>query len=219
MADGIERETRRELEALEIEAGRPLLAVDADEVLVDFAGHLGEFAGGLGLELRLERYDLEGAFRDRETGRRLGFDEAIGVIDRFFAEETVRQRAIAGAAEALARLSGQAQIIVLTNVPRHARGARAENLSGLGMPFPVVANTGGKGRALAWLAERAGAPVAFVDDSPSQIASAKRRAPGVLRLHFVGSDYVARVIPTSPDADHRVACWVEAERLVAAHLV
>ncbi len=218
MTAAIDRQTQRDLDALAIERGRPLLAVDADEVLVDFAGHLAAFAGRLGLEFRLERYELEGAFRDGASGRRLGFDEAIGVIDRFFREETRRQSAIPGAAEALARLAGPAQIVVLTNVPRHAAAARAANLRALGMDYPLVANVGGKGRALAWLAERAGAPAAFVDDSPSQIASARRRASDVLRLHFVGAAFVARVIPHCPEADHRVPGWAEAEPLLAAHL-
>jgi phosphoglycolate phosphatase-like HAD superfamily hydrolase len=203
-----------ELRAVPLAPGRPLLAVDADEVLVEFAAHLRRFAAAAGVEMRLERYELEGTFFEIGGGRALPFDEAISLIDRFFEAETERQRAVPGAAEALGRLSERAQVVVLTNVPRHARAPRIANLAGLGMDYPLVANAGGKGPALAWLAARAEAPAAFVDDSPSQIRSAAAGAPGVARLHFAGADYVARVIPDCAEADHRVASWAEAERVL-----
>lgn len=203
-----------EIDALAIERGRPLLVVDADEVLVEFAAHLRRFAAAAGIEMRLERYELEGTFFEADGGRQLGFAEAIGLIERFFETETLAQRAVPGAAEALARLSARAQVVVLTNVPRQARAMRMENLAALGMAYPVVANTGGKGRALARLAARADAPAAFVDDSPSQIASAAAEAPGVARVHFAGAAYVARVIPHCAEADRRVASWAEAEAVL-----
>ncbi len=209
-----------ELRDLPIRPDRPLLVVDCDEVMVDFAGHLGRFAESLGIVMRLERYELEGAFRETSTGRRLAFPEAIGLIQRFFAEETARQAALPGAAEALDRLSDAAQIVVLTNVPHRARPARIANLAGLGMGYPLVANEGGKGRALAWLASRLapGVPIAFVDDSPSQIASAARRAEAVRRVQFLGAVAVRGVIPAAPEADHRVASWAAAEGVIRRHL-
>ncbi len=216
LADGIDPAVLAQLEAVPLAPGRPLLVVDCDEVLVEFAAHLARFADGVGVEMRLERYELEGAFRDRASGRVLPFAEAIGLIDRFFREECLAQRAIEGAAAALARLSEIAQVVVLTNVPRHAREDRIENLAALGMPYPLVENAGGKGRALAWLAAKAGVgpgtPGVFVDDSPSQIASAARRAAGLSRVQFRGSDYVRDVLPRALEAEAEPASWAEAER-------
>jgi len=212
--EGLEPRILEQLSAVPVVPGRPMLVVDADEVLVEFAVHLKRFAAGIGVEMRLERYELEGTFFDAGTGRQLAFDEAIGIIHEFFEHETLNQRAVPGAAEALARLAAEAQIVVLTNVPRHARETRVENLAALGMPYPLVENGGGKGPALAWLAAKAGAPAAFIDDSPSQIASAKARAPEVARVHFAGADYVARVIPDCAEADHRVTSWAEAEAVI-----
>jgi hypothetical protein len=196
-------------------AGRPLLVVDADEVLVHLAAHLARFVDTLGYDMNLTVYRLEGALRHRETDTLVDFAGAIALINRFFEEETLAQQPIDGAAEALSLLARSAQVVVLTNVPRHGREARIENLGALGMAYPLVENTGGKGRALAWLADRVdGAPVAFVDDSPNQIESAARRAPQVTRLHFVGAEYVADLIPHCPDANHRVASWAEAEAIL-----
>lgn len=206
-----------QLEALTLDPARPLLAVDADEVLVVFAAHLAEYVAGLGFEMRLTQYRLEGAIRRRDTGEAVPFDESLGLIDRYFTDEAERQAPIPGAAEALARLSHQAQVVVLTNVPRHAREARIAHLARLGMGYPLVENAGGKGPALAWMAARAGTPVAFIDDSPAQIASVAQHLPDCLRLHFAGSAFVSRIVPRCEEADARVADWEEAERLLGAH--
>lgn len=214
LENSLEPRVLGQLQTLPLVPGRPLLAVDADEVLVHFAGHLAEFVAGLGFDMRLTRYQLEGTIFHKDTGAPVSFEGAIDLINKYFSAECLNQKAISGAAEALARLSGIAQIVVLTNVPRHAREARIENLASLGMAYPVVENGGGKGKALAWMAAKVLAPVAFLDDSPKQIESAKRRVPEAACVQFLGSDYVARIIPESPDADHRVRDWEEAERVI-----
>ncbi|MGF1501917.1 MAG: hypothetical protein ACFBSD_08870 [Paracoccaceae bacterium] len=225
LEEGIDPVVLEQLRQVPIRPGRPLLVVDADEVLVVFSAHLARFAAAQGVEMRLKRYELEGTFFLTGTERALDFQESIGLINRFFAEECGRMEAIPGAREALGRLAEIAQIVVLTNVPRQARAARVENLAELGMGYPLVENGGGKGKALAWLAAKAGAgagpdgvPGAFIDDSPRQIESAAKRAPVLRRLHFVGAPLVARVIPDCAAADQRVRNWDEAERHLRAHL-
>lgn len=204
-----------QLEALSLDPARPLLVVDADEVMVVFAAHLARFAEGEGLMMHLARYSLEGAFREVSGGRVLAFEEAIALINRFVTSETRHQVALEGAAAALERLSALAQIVVLTNVPRHGVADRLANLAGLGMGYPLVENGGGKGPALGWMAARAGRPTVFIDDSPRQIESAKATAPEVVTVHFTGAPMVAGIIPETEAADHRVASWAEAEPLIA----
>lgn len=216
---GLPRAVVDDIEAAGIVAGRPLLAVDADEVLVEFAAHLGRWLLNLGYELKLTRYELEGAIFSREDGEPVAFDGALALIDAFFEEETERQSLLDGAAEAVARLGGEAQVVVLTNIPRPARDARVRNLTGHGLAVPVIANTGGKGRALRMLAEQAAAPAVFVDDSPGQIASAARHADGVCRLHFRGSPYIRSVLQPADDADQVVEDWRAAEQAIRRHLL
>lgn len=228
VAGGLAQGVLAQLEAVPLDPGRPLLVLDADEVLVVFAAHLARFAAAEGIAMRLERYSLEGAFRERRAGagsdggagdgRVLAFDEAIALIHRFVAAETARQAALPGAAAAVARLATLAQIVVLTNVPAHGRAARVQNLAGLGMAYPLVENIGGKGAALAWLAARAGRPAVFVDDSPKQLESAAALAPDVVRVHMTGAPLVADVMPASPHAEHSVPGWAEAEPLLAGLL-
>lgn len=217
-ANTLPREVIGDLEAAGIARGRPVLAVDADEVLVAFAAHLAEWLQLAGYEMRLKRYELEGSIYPIGDPVPLDFQASIRLIDMFFEEETRNQRALEGAVEAVGRIAREAQVVVLTNIPRHARLSRVQNLAGLGIEAPVVANSGGKGRALAWLSDRADAPCVFVDDSPQQIASAAKRAEAVGRIHFRGSPYIRPVLPTAREADAMVEDWSACEATIRRYL-
>ena len=203
-----------QLEAVPLVPGRPLLAVDCDEVMVHLSLHMARWLPSVGYRMELTRYQLEGSLFPLGSDVPVPFDGCLELIDRFFDEQTLHQQPVDGAVEALARLAGPAQVVVLTNVPGHAGEDRRRNLAGLGMGYPVVTNSGGKGRALAWLAEAAAAPVAFVDDSLTQHESAARRAPEVARIHFVGAGELQRLLPASPDVHHRAEDWAACEAAV-----
>ena len=212
----IDPDALADLCALELVRGRPLLAVDCDEVMVEFSSHVVRWLPSTGHEMRLTQYRLEGSMFRRGEDVPLPFDDCVTLLDRFFHEETQGQQPVTGAAEALRRLARDVQVVVLTNVPRFARESRCANICALGMDFPVVVNTGGKGRALAWLAATANAPTAFVDDSPLQHEHAAKHAPEVTRIHFVGAASVRELLRESPEAHYRAHDWAEAERQVRA---
>jgi hypothetical protein len=205
---------REQIDAVDIVKGAPLLAVDADEVMVVFAEHLGRYFETIGWRLDLSEYKIDGAIKELATGRSADRLEGWGLIERFFRDETLRQEAIAGAAEGLRSIAGNMQVVVLTNAPRFAREDRKTNLAGLGMEYPLIVNEGGKGRVLNELRTRAQAPVAFIDDTPSQIESAAKHAPEVRRVHFVGSEYVRRVAPKSTHGHHHPESWDEIAELL-----
>ncbi len=199
--------TRDQLDGLALQRGRPLLVLDADEVLVYFLRHFRTYLDGRGWDLDLTTYRLDAALKHRGDGRTATREEGLAFIDAFFAEETSRQEPIPGAAEAVARLSGRAQVVVLTNLPHHARETRIRNLAAHGLSHPVVSNRGGKGPALARLAGRVAAPVIFVDDSKAQIDSAAEHAPAVRRLQLIGCDYAAPALPRSAMAEETAFSW------------
>lgn len=207
-----------QLEALELDPERPVLAVDADEVLVYFARHLARFAETIGFRLSLTEYRLNGAFTRLADGGVAGGDEVGRVLRAFFDEETGKQEVVEGAREALAALSRAAQVIVLTNVPQAARAARIDNLRGHGLDYPLVANSGGKGRPLRWLWDRTRASVAFIDDSASQLGSAERRAPEVFRTHFVADPDLRRLAGVVSCAQARPESWESAAAVLGDHL-
>lgn len=204
-------ETLAQLRAVPIVAGQPLIAVDVDEVLVIFVEHLSRWMLTIGFEMRLQTYQLEGSMFPVGSDDPLPFEECIAMIRRFFDAEVLQQQAIPGGTEALESLSKQAQIVILTNVPRHATDGRRKNLDALGIPFPLVVNSGGKGRAMAWLAHQASAPCAFVDDSVTQIESVAKWVPDSVRIHFAWADFIDRIFPTCAHATSRVRSWEDAE--------
>ena len=204
-------ETLAELRAAKLVPGRPVIAVDADDTLVHFVGHLSRWMQGRGFRMKLESYQLEGSMFAIGSDDPLPFEDCIQLINDFFAAETRDQQALSGAVGALNRLCEVAQVIVLTNVPRHAAAARRENLVGLGLDYPVVINSGGKGRAMAWIARKAHAPTALIDDSSSQLESVAKHAPDAWRLHFAGTDHIARLYPTCAHAHRQVHDWAACE--------
>ena len=207
-----------QLEDLTLDPARPLIAVDADEVMVVLAAHLKRYLARHDVDLRLTAYRLEGSMFPKGTEQPLGFQESLAWIGRFFEDEVARQEAVPGAAEALARLASLAQIVVLTNVPRHGKEGRIANLAGLGMGYPLIENTGGKGPALAWMAARIQGPMVFIDDSPNQIESAIMWLPDILAIHFKAAPLVSDLLPDSPFAQECVTSWSQCETLIAKYL-
>ena len=203
-----------QLEALDLDWSRPMVVVDVDEVIVGLAAHLGRFAEASGYRLVLTGYRLDGALKRRD-GSDASPEEWRTLFRDFFARETVRQEVYPDAPAVLARLGRHASVVVLTNVPARAREARVANLAGHGIDAPLIANTGPKGPALAWLATRCAGRVAFIDDSPSQIASAAKDAPGVVRIHFVGDAELRAMVDPLDAASHSPESWREIETTVA----
>jgi len=201
-----------QLAALDLDAARPLLAVDVDEVIVGLAGHLAEYARDNGFALRLTGYKLDGALW-RADGAEASREEFNTLFRGFFETQTRHQRIYPGVVEALAALSDKAQIVILTNVPFHAREDRVANLAGHGITYPLVANAGPKGPALRWLDDRSG-PMAFIDDSPAQLASSATDAPDVTRIHFVGDRVLRGYLTDIEAAEHRADDWAELGRIV-----
>lgn len=218
MTEDLSASTLAHLKALEIVPGRPLIAVDVDEVLVKFVSHLSDWMRGIGFEMRLVTYQLEGSMFPAGSEEPLPFAECIELINRFFSEETENQQAIPGGREALLRLEVDAQIVILTNVPGHATEMRRRNLDALGLHYPLVVNSGGKGRAVRWLADNAGAPVAMIDDSTSQLSSVAKWVPESCRIHFAWADFIDRIFPDCEHATARARSWDEAADILAGQL-
>jgi len=206
-------ETKNQIAVLQISKDIPLLIVDADEVLVQFLQPFTRYLQSLDWQIHLTDYKLEYAIR-RANGQVADSDKNFELVQGFIDTETHRQPAIIGAAPALAKLAEQAQIVVLSNVPQRRFQDRVTNLRGHGMDFPLIANSGPKGPALAALYAGMIAPVAFVDDSPAQIESAAQFAPDIHRIHFTGCPVIKRVLPDVKCANATPNDWSG----VASHL-
>lgn len=189
----MQTETIAQINALKIDQNCPLLIVDADEVLVQFAVPFSEYLHAQKWELRLTEYSLEYAIW--QGNHVANAEKTFELVHGFIDAKTRHQPAIIGAMSALTALSEISQVVVLSNVPQRRHADRVANLLQHGMVSPVVANAGPKGPALQALSAGMQAPVIFVDDSPAQIESAAEHVPHIHRVHFAGCPMVKAVLP------------------------
>ena len=190
---------------------RPLLIVDADEVLLRFAEHLEEFFITQGHELRLDSFQITGNVYERNTDIVASAETVKELIGAFFEQCVESVPPVPGAADALAALTSHYQIAVLTNVPQHCRERREKALKELGFEYPVLSNAGAKGPAIKDLSTATNALTAFVDDLPPHHASVAKHAPDVHRVHFVADPRLAALIDKAEQAHTRIDDWQELE--------
>ena len=87
------------------------------------------------------------------------------LLDLFFDSEMHRQQLVPGAAEALAAIGRQADIVILTNIGDQYRAKRVAQLEAFDIRHRVLCNRGGKGGPVVELIEEMRPAVAvFVDD-------------------------------------------------------
>ncbi|HTW35873.1 MAG TPA: hypothetical protein VMD53_14740 [Rhizomicrobium sp.] len=200
-----------------VAAGRPLLIVDADEVLLAFARGFDRFLNERGCYLDLVSYRLHGNVRRRKDDTPLIDIEVTGLLDEFRSDLDWLEP-IDGACETIAALREAMAIVVVSNVSPGQAPARLKNLRNLGLIAPLLANSGPKGPAVKTLAKRAGKPVFFVDDVPMHHASVAELAPDVVRIHFVGDDRLKALMPPSLHAHLRADHWRDIDAFIRAQL-
>ena len=195
-----------QLEALSLDAARPLIITDADEVLLKFMERVEVYLESQGLWIDLQNFGLSNNIKSRETNEPV---QVPTLIDDFFAVETPHIEAADGAAETLAALAEHAQIIVLTNLPADHKQARIDNRKGHGMDYPVIVNSGLKGAPVKWLADKVDGPVFFLDDIPHNINSVAEDAPHVHCIHFIADPRLQKLIGKADGATARIDDWGE----------
>jgi hypothetical protein len=208
--------TREQIEALDIDPRKPLLISDVDEVVLHFTRDFEDYLHSQGLWLSTKSFELRGNISPLAGGDPLPDRENFRLVETFFADRTEWMQPIEGAIESVLSLAEDAQVVFLTNLPHTAGDKRRRNLQNHGLPFPVVTNAGPKGPAIAFLAEKTKAPVVFVDDSPSYIASAREHAPHISLVHFMQDERFARHISPFPWLSLYTATWAEAHPHIAA---
>ena len=193
---------------------RPLVVTDCDEVLLHMVRHFRDWLGEAhGIEFLLEgnpfaqsvRYKVGGTVEEAELWR---------LLNVFFDGEMARQTQIEGAANALAELQREANVVVLTNLVDRFGEARRAQLLDHGIEARVFTNQGPKGAALRRIVEEfSPSRAVFIDDLAVHHASAGEVLPEVSRLHFCGEPAIAPHVPCAHQAGHahaRIDTWAEA---------
>ncbi len=207
-----------QLAALSLVRGRPLVVVDADEVLFHFMQGFESYLESQGCAIALTSFALAGNIRRLADDFVLTQAEVGAMLGDFFVSHTETLAPVPGAAEALAGLSRTMQVVVLSNLPLAQAPARRRALLASGMDYPVVANTGSKGGAVRRLAEMAAAPVAFVDDIPNHHGSVRRAVPEAFCVQFVADPRLAALVPRAPECDLFADDWPQIAAAIARRL-
>ncbi len=192
---------------------RPLLISDCDEVLLHMVTHFAEWIEEAhGYRFTLEEPGFANAIRYSDSNEPVPADKIWPLLDSFFDTEMHRQNIVPGAADALAAIGEEADIVILTNIGDEYHASRVEQLEAVGIRHRVLCNRGGKGRPVIELIEELRPSVAvFVDDLPVHHESVAKHAPDVWRLHMIAEPRLAAHIPPSPHAHARIDDWDEAK--------
>ena len=202
---------------LKIPSRRPLVIVDADEVLLRFVDGFDRFLRRRGFYLHLTSYRLHGNVKSL-AGNVAALDVEVTALIEEFRQGLDSLEVVPGAREALANLSEIASIVVLSNISKAQAPARSRNLLSLGFDLPLIANEGPKGPAVKKLAAHARAPSFFVDDLPQQLASAAEMAPEAFGIHLVGDARLIGLLPLPIHAQCHAGDWKAAEKVIKARL-
>ncbi|WP_374764982.1 hypothetical protein [Yunchengibacter salinarum] len=185
---------------------KPILILDADEVLLHFLRHLEGFLGDEGFHLHLESFALSGNIRHAHTGAPASDDQVKHLIVRFFESRIDDVPLVDGAVAGVRRLKRSFEPVVLTNVPDHLGPRRAASLKAAGLDVPVITGSGAKGPGVARLAE-GGRPVVFVDDLPPNHQSVATHVPHSHRIQMIADRRLAALVGPAPHSHHRIDRW------------
>jgi len=192
-------EVLAQIQALPV-SSRPLIICDVDEVVLHLIAHLEDYLTARDMRFLKHEYRLTGNIGRRTDEQPLGQEGVRRLLLEFFDDISHRQDMVPGADAALNTLSEAWDIVLLTNLPGgHNKPAREKLLSGMGISFPVLTNSGPKGGAVAALAAGRPAPVVFIDDSPTNHSSVHASLPSARQIQFIAD---ARFLASAQQADH-----------------
>ncbi len=210
-------ETARQIEELAAD-DRPLLVLDVDDVVLEFIRPFPHFLKSRGFGLTLASFRLTGNIAETESGRLIEQAEVTTLLDEFFDTQADWQSITDGAAAALAVLGDHAEIIMLTAMPHKHRATRRAHLDALGLNYPLLTTEMAKGPALAKLRGKNGRPIAFVDDQPNNLASARNSVTDAHLFHLMADNSLRAFLPPVSDDITVVHDWHEAAPKIASAL-
>lgn len=197
---------------------RPLLVVDVDDVLMEFVRPFTRYLDSHGLELGLSTFRLHGNIADKTTKAAIEDGRTSELIDDFFRAQDQWQEAVADAADTMAALAGNAEIVMLTAMPHRHRAVRRRHLDRMGFPYPLLTTEMPKGPAIRRLRGDTGRPVAFVDDIPHNLVSVRAAVSDAHLFHLMAMPSLRALLPPLPDDMIVVEDWSDAAPRIAAAL-
>lgn len=210
-------ETVRQIAKLS-SSDRPLLVVDVDDVLIEFIRPFPRYLAAQGFELRLDSFRLTGNIYRLADGIVVERGDVEVLTDSFYAAQADWQDAVEGALDALRRIGVMAEVVMLTAMPHRHHAIRRAHLDRLGFHFPLLTTEMAKGPAIARLRGVNQRPVAFVDDQPRNLLSARETVPDSALFHLMADNSLRRLMPALAHGAHTVENWTDALPRIASAL-
>ncbi|MBN9670107.1 hypothetical protein [Roseibium aggregatum] len=214
----VQPEVLAQIRQLEV-SGRPLIICDVDEVILHMISHLEDYLDTYGLMFLNDEFRLTGNIAPKDSRTPLSSVTVRNHLLLFFEEYCDRQDMVPGANEALAKLAGDWDIVLLTNLPgSHNKPVREKLLAGFDISYPLVTNSGPKGGAVAALAARRPSPVVFIDDSPANHSSVSASFPSAVQIQFIADPRFRNAMKKESHIDLLTGNWQETETYISAIL-
>lgn len=210
-------ETARQIAELAKDT-RPLLVLDVDDVVLEFVRPFIGFLDSQGLQLGFKSFRLHGNIVDKVSGELASEETVSAMIASFFGAQAQWQTVAEGAVESIAELATEAEVVMLTAMPHRFRDIRRAHLDALGLPYPLVTTEAAKGPALLKLRGDSGRPVAFVDDIPRNLTSARDSLPDAHLFNLMSMPNLRELLPPFPDDIFIVDSWADAAPKIATAL-
>lgn len=213
----IDPETLRQIEELS-QDDRPLLVLDVDDVLLDFIKPFPQYLRSRGYHLKLGSFRLHGNVFDIESGSETAQEDVAALLDAFFDVQTNWQTLVEGAADTISDISREAEVILLTAMPHRHRATRRAHLDTLGLDYPLLTTEMEKGPAIKRLRGQHNRPVAFVDDMPKNLVSARESVNDAHLFHLMADNSLRNLLPPPPDHVTVLHDWHEAKEHLSSAL-
>ncbi|MET1415170.1 hypothetical protein ABVF61_23055 [Roseibium sp. HPY-6] len=198
-------------------SGNRLIVCDVDEVVLHLIRHLETYLHERDLVFLNHEYRLTGNIGRRDDLSVLSADHVRKHLLDFFDAISHAQDLVHGADIALNNLSENWDIVLLTNLPGgHNKPTREKLLGSLGVPYPVVTNSGPKGGAVAALAANRKGPVVFIDDSPTNHTSVQASLPSSVQIQFIADQRFRQATAPEDHIDLLTGDWQETADFISA---
>jgi hypothetical protein len=196
------------LESLGLSRERPLVIIDVDEVLGLFMQGFGDFVATQGYEMRVERFALFQNIFAPGDAEHIDLAEGRRLFDAYFRTRCHEMEPAPGAAAALDRLKGRAELLILSNAPPEAERLRGQWLRRHGLPEALILSSGPKGPITAALVAQTREPTAFVDDLLPNLDSVAEHSPATATFQHV-ADLRLRAFAPRSERHPRIDDWTE----------
>lgn len=197
--------------------GRPLVVLDVDEVVLEFVTPFSRYLDRQGYRLLTETFRLHGNVVRRTNDEPADRETVSNLLDSFFAAQDEWQTPAEGAVAAVARLAENADVVLLSAMPHRHFAVREKLLGRHGVTAPLVPTEAAKGPAIAAM-RRKGVPVAFVDDLPTNLASAREAVEDIHLVHLMAHPGFRALLQPLPEGVHSADDWAQAVRIIETAL-